>query len=83
MKTHKEMIQMLEAHLILADYPELETAVTNLILDAYKLHVTNHLPEHEKRQVIERIRKNEEEFVGFLHNGPKVATKLELVSGDR
>jgi len=82
MKTNKEMIRMLEAHLILADYPELESALTDLIIDAHRLHVTNHLPEHEKREVIERIEKNEAELTSFLRNGPKSAN-LKLVGNDQ
>lgn len=82
MKDHKEMIKTLTAHLILADYPAIELSVIELIIDAHRLHVINHLPDYEKEIIMKRMKHNEAEFLSFVRNGPKENSELELVSGD-
>lgn len=69
--TNKECMDALTEHFLEADPKVVARAFANLILDFHRLHIVDKLPDEERENLFDRIRKNEEQFLDFYTNGPK------------
>lgn len=79
-KTNKKIMQDLTAHFLESDPKEIARAFANLILDVHRLKTYDFLPIAEQISLIERLDKNDAEFVRFVNEGPKKGEKFKIVN---